>query len=137
MIRNQRGFALLEVLVAIVLFSVAILLFSSVFVSSFHQSKTEDTRLVAINLARQVASEWGSKSYDELSNDIGKSTSDMQGKINVNDRDYYWKVSVTPSPNASPPPQIDETIPMVIIKVEINDQNSMQPLAVVHSSVGQ
>lgn len=144
MIMNQRGFTLLEVLVAIVLFSVAILLFSSMFVSSFQQSKNEDTQLVAINLARQVASGWGSMSNDEVisavKNAEGISLQDTTKPIQfpkqvtdqnipdqytINERTYQSIVT------------INKLDPILIITVEITSPGSSKILATVHACVGQ
>jgi prepilin-type N-terminal cleavage/methylation domain-containing protein len=152
MIMNQRGFTLLEVLVAIVLFSVATLLFSSMFVSSFQQSKNEDTQLVAINLARQVASGWGSMSNDEVISAVKNAEGislqdttkpiqfpkkvtdqnipdqyniDIPDQYTINERTYQSIVT------------INKLDPILIITVEITSPGSSKILATVHACVGQ
>lgn len=144
MIRNQRGFMLLEVLVAIVLFSVAILLFSSVFVSNFQQSKSQETQLVAINLARQVASEWSGKSYSSLINQIKDeeriepqdTTTPIQYPIQMTDKKIPDQYSINERTYLSKV-TINKLDPILIITVEITSPVSTHTLATVHSSVGQ
>jgi prepilin-type N-terminal cleavage/methylation domain-containing protein len=138
MIRNQRGFMLLEVLVAIVLFSVAILLFSSVFVSNFQQSKNQETQLVAINLARQVASEWGNKSYDEITEKINpqNTTTPIQYPVQVRDEQIPDQYSINERTYQSKV-TINKLDPILIITVEITSPGSTKILATVHSSVGK
>ncbi len=59
-IRNERGLTLVEVIASLVILSIALLLLSNFLVRSFELSSDQDSRMVAMNLARQVAEEWRS-----------------------------------------------------------------------------
>lgn len=57
---NAKGFTLIEVLAAIVIFSVTLLLFNAYIVNSFSSNKAQNTNQVAINIAREIAEQWKS-----------------------------------------------------------------------------
>lgn len=55
---NEKGFTLIEVIAAIIIFSVSLLLFNVYFVNSFSNIKRQDSQLIAMNIARQFAEQW-------------------------------------------------------------------------------
>ncbi|MED0671970.1 type II secretion system protein [Aneurinibacillus aneurinilyticus] len=55
---NEKGFTLIEVIAAIIIFSVSLLLFNVYFVNGFSNIKRQDSQLVAMNIARQFAEQW-------------------------------------------------------------------------------
>lgn len=55
---NEKGFTLIEVIAAIIIFSVSLLLFNVYFVNSFSNIKRQDSQLVAMNIARQFTEQW-------------------------------------------------------------------------------
>ncbi|RXT14686.1 prepilin-type N-terminal cleavage/methylation domain-containing protein [Ammoniphilus sp. CFH 90114] len=86
-IKQNSGFTLLEVLVAVLLFSFVFLLFGAFFINSFTISTKQDSEVVAINLARQIAEQW--KIGNECVNtglDPNLITCKEQ---KINNRDYY------------------------------------------------
>ena len=57
---KEKGFTLIEVVAALLILSMAVLLFSNFFVRGYGLSKNQDNQMIAMNLARQVAEEWKS-----------------------------------------------------------------------------
>lgn len=62
--RNEKGMTLIEVLASIVILSIALLMLSNLLVRSMELSGKEDSKLVAMNLARQLAESWRSGNGD-------------------------------------------------------------------------
>ncbi|EMT50264.1 MULTISPECIES: type IV pilus modification PilV family protein [Brevibacillus] len=62
--RNENGMTLIEVLASIVILSIAFLLLSNFLVRGLELSGKEDSKLVAMNLARQLAESWRSGNGD-------------------------------------------------------------------------
>ncbi|USG64674.1 prepilin-type N-terminal cleavage/methylation domain-containing protein [Brevibacillus ruminantium] len=62
--RNEKGMTLIEVLASIVILSIALLLLSNFLVRGLELSGKEDSKLVAMNLARQLAEAWRSGNGD-------------------------------------------------------------------------
>jgi prepilin-type N-terminal cleavage/methylation domain-containing protein len=93
---NNKGFTLIEVLAAIVIFSVTLLIFNAYIVNSFSSNKSQNTNQVAINIAREIAEQWksgngrvpgstastpdiGPMTYQEIKNTYGASLDSVQG----------------------------------------------------------
>jgi len=62
--RNEKGMTLIEVLASIVILSIALLMLSNLLIRSLELSGKEDGKLVAMNLARQLAEAWRSGNGD-------------------------------------------------------------------------
>ena len=56
-LRNSRGFTLLEVLVSIIILSISLLVFNTFFVNNITQNSRQENKQIAVNIARQKIAE--------------------------------------------------------------------------------
>lgn len=66
-LRGQKGFTLIEVLVSILILSFSLLLFNTFFINSISQTTNQETRQIAMNIARQKIGELKEQEVDESS----------------------------------------------------------------------
>ncbi|AMA72109.1 MULTISPECIES: prepilin-type N-terminal cleavage/methylation domain-containing protein [Aneurinibacillus] len=143
---DEKGITLLEVLAAIVIFSICLLLFNVYFVNSFSTVKRQDSQLVAMNIARQVAEQWktGNGSL-ELGTDTLRSTyKDIHAHKNDWLDDKGMPVErqlstvtlngITYQPSITIEP-FEENDQLYIIKVTIKKQNDDKVLATLHTAI--
>ncbi len=121
--KKENGFTLLEVLVAIILFSFVFLLFGAFFVNSFTASNKQDSQAVAINIARYLAEEW--KNGQPCAKPLTPPQQTYRcNEITINDRQYF------------PVVHLDQLDPIDIITVEIYstgyESDQIRPLTAVH-----
>ncbi|MBP1930219.1 type IV pilus modification PilV family protein [Ammoniphilus resinae] len=159
---NQKGFTLIEVLVSIVLFSVVLMLFSTYFINSFSLSKRQDSELIAMNIAKQIAEQWKSEEGDlsspsasilkpvdsdlatiGLADKTQLGYNDLQKLVGytlvlpsekMNDRTYEPHITIQ-SLNRDPDETMDLS-PIIIIEVAIYSTVTKQPLATLTTAIG-
>lgn len=146
--RNSRGFTLLEVLLAISIFSVALLLFSAYFVNSFTISKTGDRELVAMNLARQIAEQYKKVDYDDLDDEIDEEKEPLTVDINGTTYEARVKLEKLSLAKLIELPENEHMIQRlnnssteksrpILIAIHINIEGSSHSLATIHTMVVQ
>lgn len=151
MTQKEKGFTLIEVVAALVIFSIAILLFSNFFVKGYSLSKKQDSRMIALNLARQTAEEWKSDAgivttsttingvtleagipvtYDQMKQLKGQIIPLNQGNpLIINGRNYSQEVAIS-----ALDPDTDHQLLLLTITVrDANHPNDV--LAVLHTGV--
>jgi len=135
------------VLLAVSIFSIALLLFSAYFVNSFTISKSSDRELVAMNLARQIAEQYKNKDYEDLNDEIDSEKTPQS--IELNGTTYIVKVS-TEKLSLEKPQKISENESIIrkspensiegqnapiLITIHINIEGLSHPLATMHTMV--
>ncbi|ERI11296.1 type IV pilus modification PilV family protein [Aneurinibacillus aneurinilyticus] len=143
---NEKGFTLIEVIAAIIIFSVSLLLFNSYFVNSFSNSKKQDTQMVAMNIARQVAEQWKNSegtlpssefpeeklNYERLKELILKGEEDhILSSTSINGAVYEPKVTLKKMPAGS------DNNPLILITVcvSLKNEKTAIPLAILHTAI--
>ncbi|BAU26982.1 prepilin-type N-terminal cleavage/methylation domain-containing protein [Aneurinibacillus soli] len=151
MTQKEKGFTLIEVVAALVIFSIAILLFSNFFVKGYSLSKKQDNRMIALNLARQTAEEWKSEAgmvtssttvngvtieagtpvtYDEIKKFKGQTiTINAGAPLSINGRSYLQEVAIS----ALDP---DTAHQLLLLTITVRDANHPDDvLTVLHTGV--
>jgi prepilin-type N-terminal cleavage/methylation domain-containing protein len=143
---NEKGFTLLEVLAAIAIFSVALLLFNAYFVNSFSSAKRQDSQLVAMNIARQIAEQWrtgqgeitiGGETIHSSYNEIAAKETEVlvdTDSDGVNDEHALSDIilnGITYSPTIT----IEKLDPLYTVKVTVRKKGDISILATLHTAI--
>lgn len=150
--KSERGLTLVEVVASMIILSISLLLFGSFFTRNYTISKSQDNRMIAMNLARQTAEEWKSGTvlfhstemtlqnreaitdntpldYSTLNSltRSGKLVIELKQPIVLNGRSYIQTVEVEDIGN-DPQNKLEENL-MLMITVTVKEMN--EPASVV------
>lgn len=156
---KEKGFTLIEVVAALLILSMAILLFSNFFVHGYGLSKKQDNQMIAMNLARQVAEEWRSGNgrvladgqttpsgravsptslftYNELVTLRGETIPLTTGHpIMINGRSYTEEVFVQDLAGDNPDIATNSADMVLVLTVIIRDARTHETAATLHTSI--
>ncbi|GEN33023.1 type IV pilus modification PilV family protein [Aneurinibacillus danicus] len=145
--KSERGLTLVEVVASMIILSISLLLFGSFFTRNYTISKSQDNRMIAMNLARQTAEEWKSGTvlfhstemtlqnreaitdntpldYETLNSltRSGKLVIELKQPIVLNGRSYIQTVEVEDIGKNDPQNKLEENL-MLMITVTVKEMN--------------
>ncbi|MFT9849853.1 type IV pilus modification PilV family protein [Aneurinibacillus sp. REN35] len=134
-LKEEKGLTLVEVVASIVILSISLLLFGSFFTQNYTLSKSQDNRMIAMNLARQTAEEWKSGTLEFTSTKM-----EVQGGAVIADHSRLNYQTLAPLVSSTPL-TINLTEPQTlngrsyIQSIEISDAGENDPENKIENNV--
>ncbi|MGC5326600.1 type IV pilus modification PilV family protein [Brevibacillus sp. SYSU BS000544] len=122
-IQNEKGLTLVEIVASLVILSLALLMMSNFLVRSFEISGDQDNRLVAMNIARQVAEQWksGNGSYPADSKFVTRDFSSDSDITNMANKELEYEHLETLARKILASSNPDYSIPLS--EITVNERN--------------